>query len=165
MPLLTFAFSCLVTKTFNSRYVLVAAIGTPLFTTVALGTFPWFRKYASGCAVLIVLFSAADDYNHRSISSSLHTRNPPLIESATENYPVVLSNPDRLFEYLESASPRVKQRLTYLVLPRGSAIPDSSGQHQIQRWKEINKSLPCSTFSGSLPIILACISSREITTR
>ncbi len=131
-PLLVFIFALVVTKTYNTRYCLIACLGFALLTASALSRIPAFRLITAplllaGC--VLVFF--------RSIPAGVPPNMPEIAEvlsHATEPYPIVVGEGLQYFQLEEGLPDGLKSRLVYVTAPAGAAIPDPTNENQVKRW-------------------------------
>ena len=139
IPLFVFAFSALVTHTFNLRYVVAAAIGLSLLTARLIAVTRNSTAYS-----YFVIAASIGLFLHASIAELPLTpreRALAMVEQAPRNLPIVTGNALRFIELRESASASVTARLTYLKSPAGTVSPDPTNENQLMRWLAINPDL------------------------
>ena len=137
LPLIVFCFSVTVTKTFEERYVVSAAIGMSALVAGSLSNVPIFRR----AVPFLVLVAALLIAGHRPHYVGEFDRQP-VFQLLSGSYPIVVAEGLQFFPLEESAPPDIRSRLVYLTLPPGVHAADPTNEHQIERWKAINPSLP-----------------------
>jgi len=135
IPLLVFAFASVVTHTFNMRYVIAATLGLSLFTVQLIAGMRWAAAgaYAATAAAAGVLI-----YSLVVPPQSLTTRSIALVNGARSALTIATGQGLRYLELREGAAPAAVSRLVYLKSPRGTASPDPTNEHQVERWASID---------------------------
>lgn len=135
IPLLVFAFASVVTHTFNMRYVIAATLGLSLFTVHLIAGMRWavagaYAATAAAAGVLIHSFVVPPQ--------SLTTRSIALVNGARGTLAIATGQGLRYLELREGVAPGAVSRLVYLKSPRGTASPDPTNEHQVERWASID---------------------------
>jgi hypothetical protein len=137
LPLIVFAFSVAVTKTFEERYVASAAIGMSALVAGSLGNDGLFRR----AAPFLVLLAAFITAGHRPHYVGEFDRQA-VFQKLGGSLPIVVADGLQFCPLEESAPTDIRSRLVYLTLPPGLQAADPTNEHQIERWKAIDPSLP-----------------------
>ena len=143
LPLIVFAFACLVTGTFNIRYCLAGAFGIS-------GAFAWAFSRVPGCklAVFPVLIAASVLAACRFQTRLPNFMPPP--EQLGGTWPIVIADGLDYLQTTEAASYGLKQRLVYVNRPEGVYSPDPTNENLIDRWHAIRPDLNVADASGFL---------------
>ena len=139
VPLLIFAFSALVTGTFNPRYVIVTAIGVSLIVAQCVAANRHGDVIACG---MIAASIAAFQIGGETAQPTRREMAIDLVNHAPEGLPIATGNGLRFFETYEGADRAVARRLSFLKVPDLSRSPDPTNDHQVERWVNINAELP-----------------------
>jgi len=145
LPLIAFLFSRAVTKTFNERYVIAAAIGMSALLAVGFRDSLVFRRTVP----LLALLASALLLGHRPYYFEEFDR-LAVFQQLPGPYPIVIADGVQFLPLAESAPPDIRSRLVYLTLPPEVPVGDPTNQHQIERWKAINPQLPVEGVSAFL---------------
>ena len=139
IPVLVFVFSVVVTHTYNLRYVIAAALGLSVLAARLVAMTRWSAAFSNfvvciaiGATLNVALAPATDDPLRRALA---------LLERAPPHLPVVTGNGLRFLEMREGAGAAAAGRLFYLKSPAGTASPDPTNEHQVERWKTIAPNL------------------------
>jgi 4-amino-4-deoxy-L-arabinose transferase-like glycosyltransferase len=128
IPLIAFAFSFLVTKSFSPRYMSAAALFSGLAAGYALDRLSVRRIVAIGLiplvAVVLVKRAQIPDPIRRALTA---------VSAAPANVPLVIGEGLLFIELMEAASPEVRSRLVYLLSPPGITHPDPTNENQARR--------------------------------
>ena len=123
-----FALAFFVTHVFVGRYALCASLGAILLFVLALKKVPYERS--AGIALLAVLcvlplFRAPPkDWTAPALDVLHHSQT---------SGPIVVSDGDLFLELMEGAEPALRSRFVFLRSPKGVAVGDNSGEHQVER--------------------------------
>jgi hypothetical protein len=136
-PVLVFAFSLVVTKTFNLRYMLIATFGFACLLAYVFSSVPVFRS-AVGAILLaacpLALLSAPS-------AGAAIPEQVLLFKEASKPYPIVLGEGRLYFELMEALPKDMKSRLVYVDTPPGAENPDPTNEHLVDRWHLIRPDL------------------------
>lgn len=139
-PVLVFIFAFFVTKTFNTRYTLIGALGFSLAAayTISRVRAPRAAAYTlvlAGCA--LALLSGAPPEGVK-IGDQLSV----LSKASVSSYSIVIPDGRLYFELAEAAPPSLKSRLVYVDLPPGANSDlDPTNEHHVDRWHQIRPDL------------------------
>jgi 4-amino-4-deoxy-L-arabinose transferase-like glycosyltransferase len=137
LPLIVFAFSIIVTRTFEERYVASAAIGMSALVAGSLSNARLFGR----AVPLLVLLAALLTAGHSPHYVGEFDRKA-VFQRLSGSLPIVVADGLQFCPLIESAPPDIRSRLVYLTLPPGVQAADPTNEHQIERWKAIDPSLP-----------------------
>jgi len=137
LPVIVFAFSAAITKTFEVRYVAAAAIGMSALVAGSLRNVRLFGR----AVPFLVLVAALLTAGHRPHYVGEFDRQA-VFQRLGGSYPIVVADGLQFCPLEESAPPEIRSRLVYLTLPPGVQSADPTNEHQIERWKAIDPSLP-----------------------
>jgi hypothetical protein len=128
LPLLTFAFSLFVTKSFNARYMVAGALLPAIAAPYLLNRLPARRIVAlvliPVLVVILIQRSRAPDYIGE-VLTVLHKATPPL--------PIVVGEGLLYIELMEAADTSTRSRLVYLQRPQDSLSPDPTNENLVTR--------------------------------
>jgi hypothetical protein len=136
-PLLVFAFACVVTKTFNVRYCLIAALGFSCFIAYLARA---VRISTSGKAAILLGACPLTFLSERPLAASLPDQ-VLMLKEAPPDSPIVVGEGRLYFELEEAVPPEMKPRLVYLEAPAGVISPDPTNEHHLDRWRRIRPDL------------------------
>jgi hypothetical protein len=137
LPIIVFAFSVTVTKTFEERYVASAAIGMSALVAGSLSNARLFGRAVPFLVLLAALLTAG----HRPHYVGEFDRKA-VFQRLSGSLPIVVADGLQFCPLEESAPAEIRSRLVYLTLPPGVQAADPTNEHQIERWKAIDPSLP-----------------------
>ena len=137
LPLIVFIFSATVTRTFEERYVAAAAIGMSALVAGSLSNGLIFRRATPFLVLLAALLTAS----HKPHYVGEFDRQAAF-QRLSGSFPIVVADGLQFFPLMESAPPDIRSRLVYVTLPPGVQAGDPTNEHQIERWKAIDPSLP-----------------------
>jgi hypothetical protein len=128
-----------VTKTFNTRYALIAALG---FSLLAAYTISRVRITRVPAWILVLVaspltFLSGSPPEGINVSDQLSV----LSKASVLSYPIVIPDARLYFELMEAAPPSLKSRLVYVDLPPGAKTLDSTNEHHVDRWHQIRPDL------------------------
>jgi len=136
-PLIVFAFSVVVTKTFNARYCIATIIGAVAIVCGSIRINRFFRRTIPAIlAVALVL----DLGYMRGLENRFNYE--PAVASIPGTCPIVIINGDTWFALMEQLPAAQRNRIVYLTLPTNVRFGDPTNEHQVERWKAINPDLP-----------------------
>lgn len=136
---LVFAFSALVTGTFNMRYVIVVAMGSSLIVAQCVAA----HRHGTVIACCLIGLTAAAILSDAGVPKRLRREEAfALLAGAPEGPPIATGNGLRFFEIYEGAGPAVAKRLVFLMVPDLDRSPDPTNDHQVRRWARIDPALP-----------------------
>ena len=149
-PLLIFLFAFLITHAFNVRYVIAATIGLALLTAQLVAQMAWANAISyAGVAIAAFLslqmIVTGPSANRVDRALALVERAPPGLRIAT-------GDGLRFFELREGATAGIASRLVYVKSPAGTASPDPTNEHQVERWTTIDPTL---SVTGLAPFLAA----------
>jgi hypothetical protein len=128
LPFITFAFSLLVTKSFNARYMVGAALLPAIAAPYLLNRSPVRRTVAivliPVLVVILIQRARAPDYIGEALTV-LRKAAPPL--------PIVVGEGLLYVELMEAADPSTRSRLVYLLRQQGSVSPDPTNENLVTR--------------------------------
>jgi hypothetical protein len=128
LPVITFAFSLFVTKSFNARYMAAGALLPAIAAAYMLDRLPPRRFVALALVPLIVgvliLRLQTPDHVAQALAV-LQKPRPPA--------PVVVGEGLLYIELMEAADAGTRSRLVYLKRPAGSASPDPTNENEVTR--------------------------------
>ncbi len=139
VPLLVFAFSALVTGTFNPRYVIVTALGVSLVVAQCAAANRFGNIIACG---MILASIAAFQIGGEAAQPTRREIAIGLVNDAPGGLPIATGNGLRFFETYEGADRAAARRLSFLRVPDLSQSPDPTNDHQVERWSHIDAELP-----------------------
>jgi hypothetical protein len=145
LPAIVFVFSIAVTKTFEIRYVAAAAIGMSALVAGSLGNVRSFER----AVPFLVLVAALLTAGHRPHYVGEFDRQA-VFQRLSGSFPIVVADGLQFCPLEESAPPDIRSRLVYLTLPPGVPAADPTNEHQIERWKAIDPSLPVESLTQFL---------------
>ena len=119
LPIVTLVFALLVTRSFNTRYFYAAVLGLSMLVGTALRRMPFGNLVAFCMTLVFTVFFCAAALRH---SGSTDQR-IEVIRQARESLPVVVGDASDYFEMMESAPPRMRNRLVYANMPAGFELP------------------------------------------
>ncbi len=137
IPLVVFAASVLITKTFNERYALAAALGVAILYARLVARLPGGAWIA--CGLLAVSCALWGVHARRSLAP---VANPDLmlLQRATGEQPIVIGEGLRYLQLAEAADPALRRRLVFLRVP-GAVSSDPTDEHQVERWMPLRPDL------------------------
>lgn len=147
VPLLIFAFSALVTGTFNTRYVIVAVLGVTLVIAQCVAA---HRHGSVVACCLIAVMAGAILSGAEAPKRLLREDALDLVAHAPEGLPIATGDGLRFLEIYEGAGPAVAKRLVFLMVPDPGRSPDPTNDHQVRRWAQIDPRLPIRPIEGFL---------------
>ena len=128
LPVITFAFSLFVTKSFNARYMAAGALLPAIAAAYTLDRLPPRRFVALALVPLIVgvliLRLQAPDHVVQALAV-LQKPRPPA--------PVVVGEGLLYIELMEAADAGTRSHLVYLKRPEGSVSPDPTNENEVIR--------------------------------
>lgn len=136
-PCIVFLFSCTVTKTFNERYAIASVIGMAALVAGTIRATPFFRRTLP----MILLFASVSALL-QGISSTPAYDLDAITGDLPGNDPIVIGDGLAFFPLMESSPAAIRSRFVYVTLPEETPIGDPTNEHQIERWKAINPTLP-----------------------
>jgi hypothetical protein len=134
LPLITFLFSLFVSHGYNTRYILPVIIGTCAATAVLFAFSTTFVRVAPAALLIVALATLA---HRKPTRGDVDTSN--LFRYNTGHDPIVIADAPAFFSFEEKSSPAFHDRLVFLT---GQPEPDPTAEHELERWKIINPSLP-----------------------
>jgi Dolichyl-phosphate-mannose-protein mannosyltransferase len=131
-PLLVFLFAIAVTKTFNTRYCIVACLGSALLVASILSRMPAFHLITTplllaGCILTFL----------RSVPAGVLPNTPEIADilaDATKPYPIAVDEGLQYFQLQEGLPDQLKSRLVYVTTPAGVTNPEPTNENQVKRW-------------------------------
>jgi hypothetical protein len=138
LPIITFLFSVLVTKSFNTRYFFAAVMGLSLLVTQALRRIP-SANLVSLCLVGAIVLGLAPRYSSGRTSSEDPVL--ALLRRTPQPLPILVTEASDFFVLVESAPPDVRNRLVYVAMPKGLQNPDPEPQVYANLWKRFRPDL------------------------
>lgn len=128
IPLIAFAFSFLVTKSFSPRYMSAAALFSGLAAGYAIDRLAVRRLIAIGliplAAVVLLKRAAVPDPIRGALAA---------VNAERSDGPLVIGEGLLFIELMEAASPAVRSRLVFLQSPPGITHPDPTNENQAKR--------------------------------
>lgn len=128
LPLLTFAFSALVTKSFSARYMSAAALLPAIAIAVMVDQLAWRRVISvilmAAVAGILVMRSHAPDRIGTALS---------VLQKTDPSVPAVIGEGLLYIELMQAADPDTRRRLVFLKTPAGVAIPDPTNENEVIR--------------------------------
>ncbi len=141
LPLVVFAASLLVTRTFNERYALGAALGVAMLYARLVARMPGGPWVACG-----LLATSCVLWGIHARKAAAPSVNPDLalIERASGDLPIVVGEGLHFLQLDELAPPDLRRRLVFLSMP-GAPSSDPTDAHQVERWAPLRADLPITT--------------------
>ena len=128
LPFITFAFSLLVTKSFNARYMVGAALLPAIAAPYLLNRSPVRRTVAivliPVLVVILIQRARAPDYIGEALT---------VLQKAAPPLPIVVGEGLLYVELMEAADPSTRSRLVYLLRQQGSVSPDPTNENLVTR--------------------------------
>jgi hypothetical protein len=128
LPVITFAFSLFVTKSFNARYMAAGALLPAIAAAYMLDRLPPRRFVALALVPLIVgvLILRLQTPDH--VAQALEVLQKPRPPA-----PVVVGEGLLYIELMEAADAGTRSQLVYLKRPAGSVSPDPTNENEVTR--------------------------------
>lgn len=128
LPLITFAFTSLVTHSFNARYFIAAPLGVVIIAAFLLSQSAGERRICTVlCCSCLLLFTG---------SAMIRQPDPrlELLAKTPESLPIVVGDASDFFELIESSPVKIRQRLAFVGMPAGLQSPDPEPQMLAEKW-------------------------------
>jgi Dolichyl-phosphate-mannose-protein mannosyltransferase len=137
LPVVTFLFALLVTRSFNTRYFFAAAMALGMFVSRLIGR----RQFAESISACFLMLAAGLFVTHL-LSAATHT-DPRLevVSRAPGSLPIVVGDASDFFVLVESASKAERERLVFVGMPPGASSPDPEPEMVAVRWKKLRPDL------------------------
>ncbi len=135
-PAIVFAFSRIITKTFNARYCVVACLGISIVTAYVIGQIPRFKLIAAP----LLLFSCVIALRPTELIG-VQTFSPDFLEKLPKPYPIVVAEGLQYLQFVEAAPEQLKRRLVYVTTPPGATNSDPTNENQVKRWLPLRPEL------------------------
>ena len=145
IPLVVFAASVLVTKTFNERYALAAALGVAVLYARLVARMPGGNWVACG-----LLATSCALWGVHAMKARVPPVNPDLAllrRAALGDQPIVVGEGLQYLQLAESAAPALRKRLVFLLMP-GTPSSDPTNAHQVERWAPLRPDLAITTLDS-----------------
>ena len=144
IPLIVFAASILVTRTFNERYTLAASLGVALLYARLVARLPGGDWVACG-----LLATSCGLWGIHASKARVPPGNPDLalLQRAVGDQPIVIGEGLRYLQLEEAAPPALRNRLVFLSMP-GVASVDPTDAHQVERWAPLRPDLAITPLDG-----------------
>ena len=160
VPLVVFAASIVVTKTFNERYALAAALGVAMLYARLVARMPGGHWVACG-----LLATSCGLWGIHALKARVPQGNPDLalLRRAVGEQPIVIGEGLRYLQLEEAAPPALRRRLVFLSMP-GAESSDPTNAHQVERWAPLRPDLtitPLDSFAASHPSFYLFSSAEE----
>ena len=139
LPFITFAFSVLVTGSFNMRYFLAAVLGLILLAARGLHALRDGVQLAGLLLALTVGWVAIGWAND--MVMPVYDPRIALIRHAPEQLPVVLPSATDFFSLSEAAPPDLRSHIAFVGMPGGLSSPDPEPELLARNWKAAIPSL------------------------
>lgn len=138
LPVITFLFAELVTKTLFDRYLFIT---TGVVSLAAGWTLIQLRASRRACIAVVAAATimAASVSLRGSVAQDARVQ---ILASANEPIPILVAEGNDFFELIQSAPDNVKPRLAFMSAPSGTVRRDPTLERTAATWKQINPSLP-----------------------
>lgn len=137
IPLVVFAASVLITKTFNERYALAAALGVAILYARLVARLPGGAWIACG---LLAASCALWSVHARHSLAPVANPDLMLLQRAAGEQPIVIGEGLRYLQLAEATEPALRRRLVFLSIS-GAVSSDPTDEHQVERWKPLRPDL------------------------
>jgi len=128
LPLIAFAFSLFVTKSFSARYMVAGALLPAIAVPYMLEKLPARRIVALGLVPLIVGILIVRSHAPDPIADVL-----TVLQEPRPSYPIVVGEGLLFIELMEAADASTRSRLVYLKKPGDSLSPDPTNENEVVR--------------------------------
>jgi hypothetical protein len=144
-PILVFVFSLLVTKTFNTRYVLVTCLGTSFLAACILDQVSELRSVIGpillAASALVFVGSYTDLLYPGGRELKALDGSVAVLRSATKPYPIVVGEALQYLQLAERVPDGMRSRLVYVTAARFSGAADPTNENQLKRWRSLRPEL------------------------
>ncbi len=137
IPLIVFVAGVLITRTFNERYALAAALGIAILYARLIERLP--RGGWMACFLLALSCGLWDIHALRSLAPEQDS-DLALLRQATGGEPIVIGEGLHYLQLDEAADPGLRRRLVFLHGPDSAGF-DPTNEHQVERWAPIRPEL------------------------
>jgi hypothetical protein len=128
LPVLTFALSLFVTRSFNARYMVAGALLPAIAAPYLLNRSASRRIVAFALAPLILVILIQRAVGPDPVAEVL-----PVLRKATQPFPIVVGEGLLYIELMEAADASTRSKLIYLKRPAGSPSPDPTNENMVTR--------------------------------
>ncbi len=137
IPLLVFVAGVLITRTFNERYALAAALGIAILYARLIGRLP-----RGGWVACLLLGLSCGLWGIHALRAAAPEEDSDLalLGKATGEAPIVIGEGLHYLQLDEAAPPDLRRRLVFL-RATGETSPDPTNEHQVERWAAIRPDL------------------------
>ena len=144
LPLIVFAASFLVTKTFNERYAIAASLGVAMLYARLVARMPGGSWVACG-----LLATSCALWGVHALKAGHLSGNPDLmlLEKASGDQPIVVGEGQLYIQLEELAPDDLRRRLVFLTMP-GAPSSDPTNAHQVERWAPLRPDLTVTTLDS-----------------
>ena len=137
IPLIVFVAGVLITRTFNERYALAAALGIAILYSRLIGRLP--RGGWIACLLLVISCGLWGIHALRSTAAE-EDQDLALLGKASGQAPIVIGEGLHYLQLDEAAPADLRRRLVFLRMT-GETSPDPTNEHQVERWAAIRPEL------------------------
>lgn len=128
LPVITFMFSVLVTKSFNARYMVAGALLPGIAAAYLLDKSPQRRVVSLTLVPLVFAVLVHRAFGPDPIADAL-----AVLQKAKPPFPIVVGEGLLYIELMEAADAGTRSRLVYLARPAGSSSPDPTNDNMVTR--------------------------------
>ncbi|HTU56343.1 MAG TPA: hypothetical protein VMF62_20430, partial [Acetobacteraceae bacterium] len=140
LPLAGYLVTLVAVHTFNTRYVIAAALGFAILIARYVASLP--RAPLLCCALLVISAGLMIMPDTWAASARQRERVLALVRAAPPGLSIATGNGLRFLEIREGAGAAIARRLVFVKAPPGIASPDPTNQHILERWKTVLPDLP-----------------------